>query len=165
MAYRNKTYVAFDGDNDMHYYNLMKAWKQSDYTEFNFNDAHTINPAKDTSTEETIKKHLRERMANSKVFVLLVGEKTKYLYKYVKWEIELAISSGLPIIVVNLNQKKSSDENLCPKSALDTLAIHISFGPKIMQYALENWPEFHAKCISEGKTGKYYYQESTYQKL
>ena len=30
MAYRNKTYVAFAGDNDIHYYRLMKAWRQTD---------------------------------------------------------------------------------------------------------------------------------------
>ena len=36
MAYRNKTYVCFDGDTDMRYYNLMKAWKQNDNTDFNF---------------------------------------------------------------------------------------------------------------------------------
>jgi hypothetical protein len=33
MAYRNKTYVAFDGDSDIRYYRLMKAWKQNDNTE------------------------------------------------------------------------------------------------------------------------------------
>jgi hypothetical protein len=26
MAYRKKTYIVFDGDNDMHYYRLMTAW-------------------------------------------------------------------------------------------------------------------------------------------
>lgn len=30
-------------------------------------------------------------MMNSKVFVLLVGEKTRFLYRFVRWEIELAI--------------------------------------------------------------------------
>ena len=52
MAYRNKTYVAFDGDNDMRYYQLMKAWKQSDSTSFNFYDAHDINRSRDSSLEE-----------------------------------------------------------------------------------------------------------------
>lgn len=28
MSYRNKTYVAFDGDNDIKYYWLMRAWKK-----------------------------------------------------------------------------------------------------------------------------------------
>lgn len=87
MAYRNKTYVAFDGDNDMRYYQLMKAWKQSDNTAFNFYDAHDINSARDSSQEESIKRQLRERMTNSKVFILLIGENTKYLRKFVKWEI------------------------------------------------------------------------------
>ena len=39
MAYRNKVYVCFDGDTDIKYYNLMKAWKQNDNTNFNFYDA------------------------------------------------------------------------------------------------------------------------------
>ena len=91
MAYRNKTYVAFDGDSDIRYYHLMKAWRQRDSSLFSFYDANDINNALNTSTEEIIKRRLRERMMNSKVFVLLVGEKTRFLYRFVRWEIELAI--------------------------------------------------------------------------
>ena len=29
LAYRNKTYVCFDGDTDMSYYRLMQAWHQN----------------------------------------------------------------------------------------------------------------------------------------
>lgn len=165
MAYRNKTYVAFDGDKDMYAYNLMKAWKQNDNTNFNFYDAHDINTALDSSTEETIKRRLSERMSNSKVFVLLVGESTKYLYKFVRWEIEQAIKRELPIIVVNLNGKRASDDERCPAIANNTLAIHISYSPKIMQYALENWPSSHETYSKEGKTGAYHYKDSVYQKL
>ena len=50
MAYRNKTYVAFDGDKDIHYYYLMRAWKDNDNVDFNFYDAHDLNTALDTST-------------------------------------------------------------------------------------------------------------------
>jgi|LSQX01.3.fsa_nt_gb sugar-specific transcriptional regulator TrmB len=165
MAYKNKTYVAFDGDNDIRYYNLMKAWKQNDNSNFNFFDAHDINNALDSSTEETIKKRLRERMANSKVFVLLVGESTRYLYKFVRWEIEQAIKRELPIIVVNLNNKKSCDNDLCPALAKNTLAIHIPFSSKIMQYALENWPQYHEQYKRENKTGAFYYKDDVYKSL
>lgn len=165
MAYRNKTYVAFDGDNDIHYYNIMKAWRQNDNSIFNFFDAHDINNALDTSTEETIKRRLRERMANSKVFVLLVGESTKYLYKFVRWEIEQAIKRELPIIVVNINKKRSCDNELCPALAKNTLAIHIPFSAKIMQYALENWPQSHERYKRENETGPYYYEETVYKRL
>src|SRR5699024_5676730 len=115
MAYRNKTYVAFDGDNDIRYYQLMKAWRQTDNTTFNFYDAHDINYARDTSLESSIKRQLRIRMDNTKVFVLLIGEKTRYLRKFVKWEIETALRLNLPIIAVNLNGQKKSDI-FCPSS-------------------------------------------------
>ena len=36
MAYKNKVYVSMDADNDLRYYYLMKAWKQSDYPPFIF---------------------------------------------------------------------------------------------------------------------------------
>ncbi|QCZ50337.1 hypothetical protein [Levilactobacillus brevis] len=54
MAYRNKVYVAFDGDNDMRYYELMRGWSVKD--DFEFNDAHDLHSARDSSTEESIKK-------------------------------------------------------------------------------------------------------------
>ena len=38
MPYRNKTYIAFDGDNDMWAYSYMKGWKQNDNIDFNFYD-------------------------------------------------------------------------------------------------------------------------------
>ncbi len=79
MAYRNKTYVAFDADSDIRYYRLMTAWKQNDNTNFDFYNAHDLNNIWYQSNEDTIKRRLRERLTNTKVFVLLVGEKTKFL--------------------------------------------------------------------------------------
>ena len=167
MAYRNKTYVAFDGDSDIRYYNLMKAWKQSDNTDFNFYDAHALNTALDTSTEETIKRRLRERMENSKIFVLLVGKNTKNLRKpYVRYEIDHAINYyKIPIIVVNLNGLRFCDKNLCPPTARNTLSIHIPFEQKILQYAYENWTNAHYAHISKGEIGAYYYKDSVYSNL
>ena len=95
MSYRNKVFVSFDGDNDIHYYRLMRAWKQNDHTAFNFFDAHDINTARDTSTEETIKRRLSERLANAYVLVSLIGEHTRYLYKFVRWELEQAVNHHL----------------------------------------------------------------------
>lgn len=164
MAYKNKVYVSMDADNDLHNYYLMKAWKQNDNTAFNFYDAHDVNNILDKS-EESIKRGLQERFRNTKVFVLLVGEHTRYLYKYVRWEIEQAIKREIPCIVVNLNGKRSMDSERCPAIIRDELAIHISFNAKILQYALENWPDSYAKKMEEGKTGAYYYTEETYKEL
>lgn len=165
MAYRNKVFVSFDGDNDIHYYRLMRAWKQSDHTPFNFYDAHDINTARDTSAEETIKIKLRLRLRSAKVFVLLVGESTRYLYKFVRWEIQQAVSLNLPIIVVNLNGKKSRDSLRCPPVVRDELAVHVIFKSAILQHALESWPHHHYKLKSQSETGPYYYGDRIYRRL
>lgn len=164
MAYRNKTYICFDGDTDMNYYLMMKAWKDNDDHEFNFSNAHDINSARDSSQEESIKRQLRERFANSKLLVVLIGEKTKYLTKFVKWEMEVALKLDLPIIGVNLNKAKHKDER-CPPAIRDELAVYVPFGQKIIAYAMDNWPASYAQYRKEGKTGAFYYTDSTYQSL
>ena len=168
MAYRNKTYIAFDGDKDIRYYWLMKAWKHNStdfFKQFEFYDAHDLNTARDTSKEESIKKQLSERLNNSKIFILLVGDSTRYLYKFVKWEIEQAISKEIPIILINLNGKRHLDKDKCPAILNDKVAIHISFNQKIIEYALLNWENQLTKIKVEKKTGPFYYSEKTYKSL
>lgn len=165
MAYRNKTYVCFDADNDMYYYRLMTAWNENDQIAFNFHNAHEINQIRDGSSEETIKKKLRERLQNTSVFVVLIGEHTANLYKYVRWEIEYAIENDIPIIVVNLNKFREYESRLCPPLLRDKLAIHISYEQKIMNYALNNWPEQYKKHKQNNETGPYWYKGIVYQGL
>lgn len=162
MAYRNKTYIAFDADSDIHYYRLMQAWRQNDDTYFDFDNAHDINTIRSWSSEDAKKTALRERMKNSKVFILLIGEKTRFQNTYVRWEIEQALKMGLPIIGVNLNGKRSMDNSLCPLILREELAVHVSFNRAIIQHALENWPASHISYKAQGKTGPYYYTENVY---
>lgn len=165
MSYKNKTFVSFDGDTDIMYYRLMTAWKQNDNTPFNFYNAHDLNSARDTSTEDSIKSQIQERLRNTKIFVLLIGERTQYLYKFVRWEIEQAIKRKLPIIAVNLNGKRSIDEEKCPPLLKDKLAVHVSFNPAIIQYALENWPSSDILYKQQGQSGPYYYSSFVYTGL
>ena len=99
------------------------------------------------------------------MFVLLVGERTRYLQKFVRWEIEQAIKRDLPIIVVNLNGRRSMDEDRCPPVLRDELAIHVSFNAAIMQHALDKWPDSHLQYRQMQKTGPYYYKDSVYTGL
>ncbi len=158
----NKTYVAFDADNDIRYYRLMQAWKKSDRTSFNFYDAHDLNNLMSWSSEETIKAKLAERLINTKIFILLVGSNTKYLYKFVRWEIEQAMKRAIPIVVVNLNGVKHMDPENCPSIVKEALAVHVSFSQKAMEYAIQNWGSSDLAYRREGKSGPYYYNESVY---
>lgn len=165
MPYRNKTYVCFDGDNDMKYYDLMRAWKQNDNTDFNFYDAHDLNTARDTSQEESIKRQLKTRLQNTKIFVVLLGEHTKYLTKFVKWEMEQAIALELPIIVVNVNKIRGVDNERFPSALRGYPTVSISFNVKIMQYALERWAESHRRHLSNGENSAYFYVKNVYDTL
>lgn len=158
-----RLYIAFDGDNDINYYYMMKAWKDNKDIPFSFIDSHEMRGIRQGSTEASIKAGLRERMSNAEIFVLLVGDRTKYLYKFIRWEVELAKEKNLPCIAVNLNGKRGADEECCPKVMLDTLAMHISFNMKILAYAVEHWPSF-IKANPEA-SGGYHYKSSVYDGL
>lgn len=168
MAYKNRTYIAFDGDSDIRYYWLMKAWKHNTrdfFSDFNFYDAHDTNSARDTSQEQSIKRQLSERFDNSRLFILLVGDSTRYLYKFVKWEIEQAISRQIPIIVVNLNGKRQLDPDKCPPLLTNQTAIHISFNQKIIEHALNNWVSQLDTLKAQGKSGPFFYNDNVYKSL
>ncbi len=165
MTYRNKTYVCFDGDTDIHYYWLMKAWKQNDGFSFNFFDAHDLNTARDTSLPDTIKAKLRQRLLNSKVLVVLIGDKTRYLYEFVRWEMEQALKLELPIIAVNLNGLRKMDPQRCPPIIRDELAIHVSYGAAILEYALDDWQTAHYALKRRNASGPHYYRDHIYSSL
>jgi hypothetical protein len=165
MPYRNKTFVSFDGDTDIRYYRLMQAWKQNDGLDFNFYDAHDLNYARDSSLESSIKAQLSERLRNSRLFVLLIGEKTRYLQKFVRWEIEQAIARDLPIIGVNLNGRRAMDVERCPPVLQTALAVHVSFNMAIVQHAMDNWPATHEQNRGALRSGPFYYSDHVYTDL
>ena len=166
MGYRNKTYVIFDGDNDIWAYAYMKGWKTHDNIDFNFYDAHDLKPLTGQAENETyIKQRLLERIKIAKQVIVLVGESTKNLFKYVRWEIEQCQKLDLPIVVVNLNKRRSIDNTLCPPILKGENAIHISFQMKIMKYALDYWPDFYDSKVNKTKSDDWHYQVSVYKDL
>lgn len=164
MAYKNKTYIAFDGDNDMHWYRLLTAWSAHDGFDFEIRNAHDLNTARDSSEEESIKAQLRIRFANSKQFLILLGEKTRYLTKFVKWEIETAIRLELPIVAVNLNGSRIMDELVHP-TLKPALAVYVPFNEKILTYAMKNWPADDAARRLKKESGAFFYNDNVYKSL
>jgi hypothetical protein len=133
----------------------MKGWKSNENVEFNIHDAHDIGPLTDRASDETIKARLRDRFANAKQAVVLLGENTKNLRKWVPWEIKISQKLDLPIVVVNLNEKRQMDPDRCPSALRDWLAAHVSFKAKIIQHALDSFPDeyyrIHCELTGLGK--------------
>jgi hypothetical protein len=162
MSYRNKTYVIFDGDNDMWAYAYMKGWKQNERIDFSFVDAHDLKPLTDRASEETIRRRLRERLSNTCQAIVLIGTQTKHLYRFVRWEMDTCLDLDIPIVAVNLNGKPQLDTNLCPPILRGQYVVHVSFERAIIQYALDNFPGEYLRRNSNAE-GDRYYDQAVYQ--
>ena len=78
---RTKTYIAADFDYDINAVDILYYWKNNQSLSFDFQDAHDLTQARDTSLPCSIKSSLRYRLTESKTFVLIVGEHTDSLTK------------------------------------------------------------------------------------
>ena len=126
-------------------YAYMMGWKNSEHIDFNFHNAHDLALIAERAGEETVKRQLRERFSSAKQVIVLVGEHTKNLSRFVRWEMQVAQRLGLPIIVVNLNGRERVDTNLCPPILRDEYVVHLPFKAKIIKYALDNFPDEFAR--------------------
>jgi hypothetical protein len=152
---RTKTYVCFDGDEDMQYYLTLKMWDKNKKIDFNFNNAHDLTRIY-SYNENNIKRHLIERMNKTKLLIVLIGSKTKNLYKYVRWEIELALKMNIPIIAVNLNKHNGMDEDRYPPILRDKPIVHIPFKRDALLHAIDNWPQYYSTAVANGDQNLFY---------
>ena len=167
MSYRNKTYIAFASE-DISSYRLMEAWRENQNIDFDFFDAHDLFVSRDTSKPETIRANLRERMKTAKQFVLLGSADAKKKggdgSSFLAYEIETMVSLGLPVVIANFDGDRTVDKNFIPTPLLDAdyYTMSVSFQPKIIKYALDNYATEYS---DSGKTGPYYYKSIVYDSL
>lgn len=134
----------------------MRAWKANANIEFNFHDAHDINELRNNSSEDVVKRKLRERLTNTKQAIVLIGEKTKNLYRYVRWEIDCCLEMGIPIVGVNLNGKTRIDENLCPPILKEKCVLYVPFKMEPIKRALDGFCANYAEHKRAGDIKLYY---------
>jgi hypothetical protein len=133
---------------------------------FSFGDAHSLETMTlRTQDENYVKSRLKQRMAGSSQALVLIGEKTKNLHRFVRWEIELAIDA-MPVIAVNLNGLRHMDRERCPAILRDACAMHIPFKMEIITYALDNFPlAWRSLTGSERAKGTRYCDNLVYHEL
>ena len=167
MAYRNKTYVAFDS-RDIGFYNLMLAWNKNENMEFNFHNAHDLNTARDTSSDDQIKRKLRERLSNTKQVVLLgstdARAKAQDHSSFLAYELDVMKELNLPVVIANLDMNRVVAEKNIPRQLYETdhFTVSVSFQPKIIEFALDKYVQ---EFDSTTKTGHCQYDESVYKRL
>lgn len=158
-------YIVFDGDTDKWAYGYINGWKKNKNIDFDYVDAHSLdNMTGRAQDERYVKSRLRERMEKADTVIVLIGENTKYLYKYIRWELELALELGLPIIAANLNKTNGQDKELCPAIIRDNAAVvHVPYSLDAIRHAVKNFPSFYRGLPSEKKATRspYYYKQFT----
>jgi hypothetical protein len=167
MAYRNKTFVSFASEN-IAYYRLMQAWKANDRIDFDFYDAHDLNTALDTSQPQTIERRLSERLANTKQVVMLIGDVTRQKagdgVSFVHHEVSVIKRLKIPIVFANLNQCRTVESSRLPAALADLYTISVSFQPKIIMHALDDFIDGYA-ANSLTKKGPHHYVAAEYARL
>lgn len=149
------TFIGFSGT-DIKYYWLMKAWKNNEKIEFDFRDCQ-LQDEINSENENYVKSKCRNRIMMASKFILLIGDDTRYKYKYVRWEAEIAIEKGCTVIGVNLDNSRMMVEKTCPPVIRDIGAIFVSFSPYIIRHAIENY-KMH-------DSDNYHYPDEVYTKL
>ena len=171
MAYRNGTYVAFDGNGtsnptqgDMKYYGLLQMWNKSNKYDLNFSDSHKKTyQVKDSSQLATLQRRLLERMASSKNMLLIISDDTNWDRGLLNYEIEKAVDVyKLPIIVVYTGvgaiTSPAKLENKWPKALSERIqnrnakCIHVAFNEKMITTALS---QFHLNNMPQSSLGYY----------
>ncbi|MDA9009060.1 hypothetical protein N9K16_03765, partial [Alphaproteobacteria bacterium] len=108
MVNRTGTYIAFDGlgetnptKSDFRYYSTIQAWNLNKRVAFRFRDSHSATYAiRDTSTVDTVKSRIRERLSGSKNCLIILSDKTRKTGSMLSYEIEKAVDYyNLPLIV------------------------------------------------------------------
>lgn len=164
MSYRNKTYVAFASE-DIRHYRMMEAWRDNEHIDFDFYDAHDLHISRDTSSPETIKRNLRQRLKTAKQIILLGSTDCRIKgsdgVSFLAHEIAVILEFNLPVVVVNLDQDREVDRNYIPLPLLNAnyYTVSVSYQPKIIMYALDNYA---VNFSSRNRVGPHQYPPKTY---
>jgi hypothetical protein len=155
MAYRSGNYTAFyvaepfntstlgaHATKDFCYYNMLRAWKESN-SSFPFIDSHdkTYNVRDSSDWETTLKPRLRERLRNSKNIVLFLSSNTVNS-KALREEIDYGINDqGLPIIVIY--PEYDTQESFLANGSLRQAVKNLWNNLPIFRDSIKNVPTIH----------------------
>ncbi len=134
----------------------MQMWKAYENIYLEFRDCQ-LRQEINSENEYYIKQRCRESINMASKFIQLIVTDTKYKYKYVRWESEVAIDKGCTVIGVNINNSRYMDEETCPPVIRGIGAIFVSFHPIIIQFAIIDYKMIGA--------GEYYYKDEVYQAM
>lgn len=88
--------------------------------------------------------------------IVLVGSSTKNLYKFVRWELEVAIKLNIPIIAVNLNGSNEDTELTPPILLKKAFFMNVPFDPKKVKFALDKFAPWYIQNLPTYVSSRHY---------
>lgn len=135
MAYRNGTYIAFDGLgqtdpklSDFKYYGTIQMWAANKNIDFHYVDSHEKTySVRDSSSDDTLEARIRERLSKSKNMVVILSSKTRKTGSHLSYEIEKAVDYyKIPLIITYVDYDVVANPFLLSKYWPDTLSSRIT---------------------------------------
>lgn len=160
MAHKQKIFISYSQTNLVEY-NLINAWLNSE--DYNIITS-TLASSELLSNPRGILNYMtsiNEKIRNASVFMILIGENTRELNNAMLIEVNQALAIKLPIIAVNINGLRYMDVNNCPSILRDKHVLHIAMNAKIIEKALEIWPDF-SRSHQEDNLGPRYFKDQVY---
>jgi hypothetical protein len=143
----------------------MQEWELSNGDKFNFIDGLDLYNQLDKVSDDILKAQVKERMNLADIYVLIVNKTTKSYRRFIRWQVEHAINSGIPLIAINANGIRSVDYDRIPTVLKKNIAIHIAFQAKILEYAIQNWPSSFREYQAKEIKNSFKYSEEVYNQL
>lgn len=179
MAYRNGTYIAFDGLgqtnptlSDFKYYSIMQAWDSHKSIDFKYVDSHEKTYAvRDTSLKSTLESRIRERLSDSKNVVVILSGATRKSDSMLSYEIEQAVDRyQIPLILAYVDYNVVADPSLLSSywpialssrvSNNTARAIHIPF---IKDALLDAISQFSVNGKTQLSSASVFYSEEAHR--
>jgi hypothetical protein len=132
-------FVIFDAP-DQGAYAIMRAWYDAGDLTYPLTDARDLDLGRNNVPAAAMET-LAERIKDARAVVLLVGDGVADPPREIQWQLDLVKEHDVPMVCINLNNRRKHDHKRLPRTVLRLCALHVSPHAKIVQLALDKWPE------------------------
>lgn len=163
--YKGKIYVAFDAINNKKERNELDKFRQSDKSKFDFYDGAEFSKLLDVENDDSLKAKIQKNMDDASIVLVLLSKTLKSMRRFSKWQIEYAINTKKPIIVLNNTRIRAIDNDIAPTALKNHLCLYIPYDEKALELACMNWPMSHKEHLEKDDKCPYRYDYNVYKEL
>ena len=165
MSNSEKIYVALDAINDMNNYKKLMDFRKQDGSVFDFYNGARFAKEIDKASDEVVKTSIQENMEEADIILVLLCKTVKSMRKFVKWQLEYAVSKNKPIIVMNNSRIRGMDTDITPTILKNHLCLFVPYEEKALEVACAYWPKSFKEHRANGDKTPFKYDSTVYEQI